>query len=238
MRPRDPRRLLARRRYALARVKIVKVPESADSEDGAVTTKQTAEVTLPRQELDRIWSPEYLERLARTYWRFLSRVSLGILRVLYTENAREIAVFTRPFVLLRFHKPEYEIGDNCGVVTWPIEKGVLVQRRGRGKGFLRISVFRFPERESGDTAVAEVSSEVANFYPTIAGRGKFARIGRTIYRMTQFRIHIIITHAFLRSLARMDLEESKVGALRQPEPPAIQSAPLSEPAASHGRASR
>ncbi len=236
MRPRDPRRLLAGRRYALARVKIVKVPESEDSEDGSVTTKQVAEVTLPREELDRIWSPEYLERLARTYWRFLSRVSLGVLRVLYTEDAREIAVFTRPFVLLRFHKPEYEIEPDCGTVTWPIEQGLLVQHRGRGKGFLRITVRRFPEKESGDTAVGEVSSEVANFYPTIAGRGKFARIGRAIYRMTQFRIHIIVTHAFLRSLARMDLEESKVGALKQPEPAASQTALRSESAASPDRA--
>ena len=236
MRPRDPRRLLARRRYALARVKIVDVPESEGSEDGSVTTKQTAEVTLPREELDRIWSPEYLERLARTYWRFLSRVSLGVLRVLYTEDAREIAVFTRPFVLLRFHKPEYEMGEDCGVVTWPIEKGLLVQSRGRGKGFLRITVRRFPEKEAGEDAVGEVSSEVANFYPTIAGRGKFARIGQAIYRMTQFRIHIIVTHAFLRSLARMDLEESKVGALREPEQAASQSAPRSESAASPDRA--
>src|SRR3954454_19304163 len=116
-RPR-PRQDLERRRRARARVHIVDVPASEAAEDGAVTTQQCAEVTLPRQELDRIWSPEYLERLARTYWRFLSRVSLGVLRVLYTEDAREIAVFTRPFVLLRFHKPEYETGENCGVVTW------------------------------------------------------------------------------------------------------------------------
>jgi len=156
--------------------------------------------------------------------------------VLYTEDAREIAVFTRPFVLLRFHKPEYEIEAECGTVTWPIEKGLLVQHRGRGKGFLRFTVRRFPEKESGDTAVGEVSSEVANFYPTIAGHGKFARIGRAIYRMTQFRIHIVVTHAFLRSLARMDLEESVVGALKQPEPAASQSAPRSESAASPDRA--
>ena len=97
---------------------------------------------------------------------------------------------------------------------------------------------RFPEKETGDTAVGEVSSEVANFYPTIAGHGKFARIGRTIYRMTQFRIHIIVTHAFLRSLARMDLEESVVGALREGAPAASRTAPLSAPAASPDRASR
>ncbi len=195
-------------------MKIVNVPESGHSEDGSVTSKQTALVTLPRSELDRIWTPEYLERLARTYWRFLTRVSLGVLRVLYTEDAREIALIDRPFVLMRFHKPEYQFVANCGTVTWPIEKGALVARQGRGKGFLRISVRRHPATEHGDEITSEVSSEVANFYPTIAGTGRFARIGRAIYRVTQLRIHIIVTNAFLRSLARLDLEESVVGALK------------------------
>ncbi|MDQ3720360.1 MAG: hypothetical protein M3350_06210 [Actinomycetota bacterium] len=214
MRQRHPQRLLAQRRDALARVKIVQVPESGHSEDGSITSKQTARVTLPRSELDRIWTPEYLERLARTYWRFLTRVSLGTLRVLYTEDAREIALIGRPFVLLRFHRPEYDFEGHRGTVTWPIERGALVAPQGRGKGFLRISVRRDPTTERGDQITGEVSSEVANFYPTIAGSGQFARIGRAIYRVTQLRIHIIITNAFLRSLARLDLEESVVGALK------------------------
>ncbi len=214
MRQRNPRRLLANRREALARVKIVQVPESGHSEDGSITSKQTAEVTLPRSELDRIWTPEYLERLARTYWRFLTRASLGMLRVLYTEEAREIALIGRPFVLLRFHKPEYAFENSRGTVTWPIERGALVAPQGRGRGFLRISVRRDPATDRGDEITGEVSSEVANFYPTLAGSGKFARIGRAIYRVTQLRIHIIVTNAFLRSLARLDLEESVVGALK------------------------
>jgi len=59
-----------------------------------------------------------------------------------------------------------------------------------------------------------VTSEVANFYPLIAGWGWFARIGQHIYRITQLKIHVIVTHAFLRSLARLDLAPSVVGALR------------------------
>ena len=59
----------------------------------------------------------------------------------------------------------------------------------------------------------KVTSEVANFYPLIAGWGWFARIGRHLYRITQLRIHVIVTHAFLRSLARLDLAPSVVGAL-------------------------
>ena len=121
---------------------IVHVPQSGYSEDGAVGSKQMAEVTLPRSELERIWSPEYLERLARTYWRFLSRFSLGLLRVLYGEDSREVVFLTRPFVLLRFHRPEYRIEPDGGTVTWPIDRGVLVTARGRGRGYLRLSVRR------------------------------------------------------------------------------------------------
>jgi hypothetical protein len=54
-----------------------------------------------------------------------------------------------------------------------------------------------------------VSSEVVNFYPTIA-----TSLSGWIYRQTQLRIHVIVTHAFLRSLANLDLEPSRVGALR------------------------
>jgi hypothetical protein len=214
VRRRDPRRALARRRQALARVNIVEVPQSGHAPDGSVSSKQTAEVTLPRRELERMWTAEYLERLARTYWRFLTRVSLGLLRVLYTEDAREIALVTRPFVLLRFHKPEYDLESDCGIVTWRIEKGVLVAPSGRGKGYLRITVCRPRDVEDDrDEVTVTVTSEVANFYPMIAGWGWFSRIGRAIYRETQLRIHIVVTHAFLRSLAGLDLEPSVVGAL-------------------------
>ncbi len=67
-------------------------------------------------------------------------------------------------------------------------------------------------RPSGDDGAAEatavVTSEVVNFYPMIA-----SRLGRWIYNQTQLRIHVIVTHAFLRSLARLELEESRAGTL-------------------------
>ncbi len=213
MRSRDARRAIGRRRQARARVRIIDLPESEAPPDGSVTTLQAAEVTLPRSELDRIWNAEYLERLAATYWRFLTRISLGLLRVLYTESSREIVLIGRPFVLLRFLAPEYEMSESSGTVTWRIDKGVLVQPAGRGKGYLRISVRR-PEGQDGNgggQATGIVTSEVANFYPLVAGWGWFSRIGRHIYRVTQLRIHVIVTHAFLRSLARLDLVRSRVG---------------------------
>jgi hypothetical protein len=70
-----------------------------------------------------------------------------------------------------------------------------------------------------------------NFYPVIAGWGWFARIGRFIYNQTQLRIHVIVSNAFLRSLANLDLAESVVGSLTPAAPPR-------SPAASPGRGER
>jgi hypothetical protein len=209
VRPRDPRRLLERDRRALGRVSIVEIPQSGYSENGALGSRQVAEVTVPRAELDKIWRPEYLERLARTYWSFLSRFSLGLIRVLYSEDSRDVVFLRRPFVLLRFHKPEYHFNSDGGTVSWPINRGVLVARRGRGRGFLRLSVHRKPADDGADEVTVVVSSEVVNFYPTLA-----TRFGRWIYEQTQLRIHVIVTHAFLRSIANLELEPSRVGALR------------------------
>ena len=227
MRPRDPRRLLERRRHARARVRILHMPVSGYAPDGAIGSKQAAELTLPRSELERIWSPEYLERLARTYWSFLTRFSLGILRVVYGDSFREVVVFRKPFVLLRFRKPEYATSAEGGSVSWPIDKGLLVAPAGRGRGYLRLAVERHPEAQ-GDEVVATVTSEVVNFYPLIAGWGWFSRIGRLIYNQTQLRIHVLVTHAFMRSLANLELEPSWVGSLSRA------ARPLS-PAASPGR---
>ena len=217
MRPRDPRRLLERRRRALASVRIVDSPAGWSAEDGSVTTKQVADVTLPRSELDKIWSAEYLERLARTYWVFLSRFTLGLIRVLYTATGREVVLLARPLRLLTFRPPEYETLPHRGTVTWRIERGILVAPAGRGKGYLRICVERPLEADGSDPVTARVSSEVASFHPAIAMSWvprRLARLGAWLYEQTQLRIHVIVTNAFLRSLARLELPESVVGSLR------------------------
>jgi hypothetical protein len=222
VRNRDPRRLIERERRARARVQIVAVEQPESAPEEGIGSKQVAEVTLPRSELERIWSPEYLERLARTYWRFLMRVSLGVLRVLYTPYSREVVLLRRPFVLLRFGAPEYEFRPDGGTVTWPIDRGLLVAKRGRGLGYLRLTVQRRPVSDDGSQeAIAVVTSEVVNFYPMIA-----SRLGRWIYDQTQLRIHVIVTHAFLRSLANLELEESRTGWF---SPSALRRSPAASP---------
>lgn len=217
MRKRDPRRLLREYREDRARVQICGKPQNSSEPDGSVTTKQVADIYLPQSELDQMWSAEHLERLARTYWRFLTRVSLGLIRVHYGPDSREIVLLTKPFTLLTFHAPEYETEATSGVVKWRINRGLLVAPHGRGKGYLRIAVERREDHSDGPGGlqIARVCSEVGNFYPMIGGWGWFAKIGRFVYRITQLAIHAVVTDAFFRSLARLDLAPSVVGALRQ-----------------------
>jgi hypothetical protein len=179
-------------------------------ERGRVRSIQAANLDLPVAELEAIWNPMNLERLARTYWKYLSRVTLGLIRVSYTEDERAVVLVARPFVLLRFRAPEYEMAGDRGMVRWRIQDGVLVARR--GEGYLEIDVQREPSERPGYARV-HVEVAVANFYPRIS-----VWIARWFYRATQARVHVFVTHGFLRSLAKLELAESTVGRFATLEP--------------------
>ena len=171
--------------------------------NGSVRSIQAANLDMPEGELERLWTPMHLERLARTYWKYLSRVTLGLIRVTYSEQERAVVFIGRPFVLLRFHAPEYDLSADRGVVQWRIQDGLLVSRK--GEGYLEIDVRRLESDRPGYGRV-HIEVEVANFYPAIA-----TWVARWFYKQTQSRIHVLVTHGFLRSLARLELEESAVG---------------------------
>jgi hypothetical protein len=219
VRQRDPRKLLPANRPLPARVKIVHVPEQGYADDGSVTTRQEAEVTVPRDALERLWNPENLENLARTYWAFLIRISHGLLKIRYGPDSREIVALGF-IVLLRFHKPDYETSSCRGCVTWRINKGFLVAPGGRNKGHLKICVERPEELNGTGEVTVKVSSEVGAFVPmlTFPGLRSLSGFGRWVYKQTQLRVHVIVTHAFLRSLGNLELEQSQVGSLRLAPP--------------------
>ncbi len=226
-----------------------------DAATGAVRSIQTAEVRLPETALRELWSAMYLERLARTYWRFLTRVTLGLVRVRYSESGRALVLIAPAIKLIVFASPEYELEPGHGIVRWRITKGLLVARRGHESGgYLQIEVRRLSDKlpeslpteplsrareqpteglpaeprtrahdepaeslpvkavraradgEPASYARLRVEVAVEGFYPAIA-----SGLGRRFYRATQSKLHVLITHAFLRSLARLDLAESKVG---------------------------
>ncbi len=201
----DTRRARARRRPAES---VIASPEhhTVMDDGGAVRSVQVATITMPEPALEAMWSPMHLERLARTYWRFLSRSTLGLVRVSYSAGDRAVVLIGRPLVLLRFEPPEYRFAADRGLVRWRIRSGLLVARDGHeGVGFLELDVVRRPCEVPGHARV-DVEVEVANFYPALASwlTGGF-------YKATQSRIHVLVTHGFLRSLSSLDLERSAVG---------------------------
>ncbi len=208
--------LIARRlrRHRLPARAVIVSPRKSTivARNGAVYSNQSAELTIEADDLARLWNPTNLENLARTYWRFLSRVTLGLIRVVYGENERAVVLLARPFTLLRFEAPEYTMEADRGTVRWRIRDGLLVARRGRGCGYLALDVRRELAPSEGAPVKLRIEVEVANFYPAIA-----ASFSTPAYEATQNTIHVLVTHSFLRSLATLDLAESRVGRLAVPE---------------------
>lgn len=184
-----------------------------DRASGAMRSVQAADLAMPRERLRELWTPMNLERLARTYWRFLTRVTLGLVRVLYSDSERTVVLIGRPLKLLTFKAPEYEMDGEHAVVRWRIKRGLLVARSGHGgHGHLQIDVRRLADTDSGESHL-HIEVEVANFHPAIA-----SRLGRRVYNATQARLHLFVTNGFLRSLARLDLAESRVGRFSRSAP--------------------
>jgi hypothetical protein len=207
-----------RRRQTLPARAVIVSPRKSTSiaRDGAVSSLQSAELTISAEDLEKLWSPSNLENLARTYWRFLSRVTLGLIRVHYSESSRSVRLLFPPLTLLRFDPPEYEFDAEHGKVLWRIRDGLLVARNGHGCGHLSVEVRRLQTPEPGK-AKLRIEVDVSNFYPSIA-----AGFSTPVYEATQAFIHVLVTHAFLRSLATLQLDESKVGRLAGADPPADQ----------------
>jgi len=74
-------------------------------------------------------------------------------------------------------------------------------RRAIDHGHLEIEVDRCPADEPGYVRI-HVEVEVSNFYPSIA-----AGVSMPAYMATQAFIHVLVTHAFLRSLATLELAD-------------------------------
>ena len=164
----------------LAEVSTLIDDTTEDRASGAMRSVQAADVTLKQEELERLWTPGHLERLARTYWRFITRVTLGLVRVVYSESECSVVLLERHLKLLSFDAPEYEMNAERGVVRWRIKRGLLVARSGHdGLGHLQIDVRRLPVQADG-CARLHVEVEVANFHPAIA-----TRLGKRVYNATQ-----------------------------------------------------
>ena len=78
--------------HARRRATIVDLEDSTslDEESGAVRSVQKANLVIEQSALKEIWTPVHLEWLARTYWRFLTRVTLGLILPRRHRDAADI----------------------------------------------------------------------------------------------------------------------------------------------------
>ena len=135
--------------------------------------------------------------------------------VLYPPGAREVVLARRPLVLLRFKAPSTTLHPTTAP-CWRIDRGLLVTPR----GLVRAS--RIAVRRTGNLSALNRRRRQAHGHRrgvellSDAPRLRLVLfVGRFIYRFTQQRIHVIVTKAFLRSLARLDLVPSVVGQLTE-----------------------
>jgi uncharacterized protein YbjT (DUF2867 family) len=166
---------------------------------GPLESVQSAELRLG-SEAPATLGRELVERAGESYWPFLRRRWWGLFRSVQEGENRALVLLARPLVLMRIRPPSYELGPDGGSVTWPIEDGLLVSRDGRRKGYLRLSIETVAEVQPAP--ILRATMEVRDFYPSMRGRGRLARLGAHVYGATQGRIHRLTTRDFLRSLAR------------------------------------
>jgi hypothetical protein len=167
---------------------------------GALGSLQAGELIVDPP-VARILDRGFLDTAATEYWRFVSRVTLGLVRVEYGEH-QSVVLGRRPLVLLQLRTPEYERRERSAAVTWRIERGLLVSAEGRNRGFLRLSVAQLDGEPAAEQARVRVQMEVRNFYPWLRGSARFARFGAWLYGRTQQRLHRWITRGFLRAMAK------------------------------------
>ena len=138
--------------------------------DGAVRSVQSAELSVSEPDFERLWVAASLEKLARTYWRFLSRVTLGLIRVIYGEDERSVVLLARPLTLLRFGAPEYTSSKATATSAGRSATGSSWLAPGAAAAFCR-STFARSRRSTtaaGRPPTVRIEVEVANFYPAIA----------------------------------------------------------------------
>lgn len=202
----------ARQASASLDVELVAGGREAVARRGPVGSVHDAELLVPPEALAGLLTTSFLKRVASAYWRFLGRISLGLLRVRSEPRHQVIVLFPR-LALLRFGAARYRGGSDWAEVGWDIDRGLLVAREGRGRGSLRIRIQHVVhDGEVAGRARILMRMEVDGYYPRCRGGGWFAPVGTWLYAQTQARIHRLVMRRFLRSLARLNLSPRATGA--------------------------
>ncbi len=121
-----------------------------------------------------------------------------------------MVLLRRPFVLLRIQGAGVRDGrrPRHRALGHRARRARRAPRASSADGYLEIDLRRTPT-DDPEWVDLHVEVEVANYYPAIA-----STFTQWVYAVTQSRIHVLVTYGFLRSLAKLDLEESQDRPLR------------------------
>jgi hypothetical protein len=139
--------------------------------DGAIEAEQR--VALGRPVVD--YSAAGAERLGRTYWREVRRVTRSLVGVDERDGAVALRLLRRGPVLLRFGRPALEADGVRAACTYPIAGGLLTRRPG--------GEIAFEQTSTG------LRSTIHGFFPRIA-----------FYDRLQGRAHVAVSRRYFRRL--------------------------------------
>jgi hypothetical protein len=140
------------------------------SPDGAVESEQRVALARPVVE----FSAAGAERLGRSYWLEVRRLTGSLVRPRERGGALELRLLGGP-VLLRFDRPTIEASETRALCSYPIAGGLLTRRAAGELTF---------EQTSG-----MLSSTVRGFFPRVAN-----------YDRLQGRAHVAISRRYFRRL--------------------------------------
>jgi hypothetical protein len=138
--------------------------------DGAIESEQRVALTRPVVE----FSTTGAERLGRSYWREVRRLTGSLVRPRERGGALELRLLGGP-VLLRFDRPTLEASETRAFCSYPISGGLLTRRAAGELAF----------EQTADA----LSSTVRGFFPRVAN-----------YDRLQGRAHVAISRRYFRRL--------------------------------------
>jgi hypothetical protein len=150
--------------------------------DGAVESEQRVALERPVVE----FSTSGAERLGRTYWREVRRLTGSLVRPRERGDSLELRLIGNGPVLLRLGRPTVEATETRASCSYPIEGGLLASRAAGEITF---------EQTAGS-----MRSTIRGFFPRLAAREGKADWTGALYNQLQSRAHVAISRRYFQRL--------------------------------------
>jgi hypothetical protein len=153
--------------------------------DGAIESEQRVALRAPVV----AFSVAGAEHLGRAYWHEVEQLTRGLVRMRRRDESPELRLLEIGPALLRFGSPDVEATDQLARCSYPIEGGLLVQRRAGEISFAQV----------GGSHPA-LCSAIHGFFPRLAARERRPDWTGALYNQVQSRIHLAVSRRYFTRL--------------------------------------